>query len=95
MKPFFVYILKCSDASYYVGHTDGIEKRMAEHNLGECHSYVATRLPVNIVYVEEFATRDEAIIAECAIKGWTRRKKEALINGDFQKLSQLSKKKFN
>jgi predicted GIY-YIG superfamily endonuclease len=50
MPAFYVYILKCNDASYYTGHTDDIERRLAMHNEGKIDSYTATRLPVELVY---------------------------------------------
>ena len=94
MEYFFVYILKCADNSYYVGQTDNIEKRLAEHNSMNCGSYTSTRLPVTLVYLERFSTRNEAFLAERRIKGWSREKKEALINGDWEKIKKLSKKVF-
>ena len=87
---FFVYILKCKDESYYAGHTDNIEKRLAEHAAGMSH-YTSNRLPVNIIYLEQFQTRDEAFFAEHRIKGWSRAKKEALAQKHFDILHELSK----
>ena len=91
---FFVYILECKDKSYYVGHTDNIEKRIAEHAEGMC-GYTLKQLPVKLIYIEQFQTRDEAFIAEHKIKGWTK-KKEALMQKRFDELIILSnfKKKF-
>lgn len=94
MKPFYLYILKCSDNSYYVGHTDDLEKRLAEHNLPTSEHYTSLRLPVTLAHTQEFMTRAEAIDAEQQIKKWTRRKKEALIKGEWNNLKTLSKKKF-
>ncbi len=91
---FYVYMLECSDKSYYVGHTDNLEKRLAEHAEG-LSSYTSKRLPVKIIYVESFQTRDEAFAAERKIKGWSRKKKEALIIRDFKFVKDYSKKKFN
>lgn len=79
MQYFYVYILKCSDGSYYTGHTDDFEKRMYEHKQGRIKCYTKDRLPVEIVFVENFESREEALIAERKLKGWTRKKKEALI----------------
>jgi putative endonuclease len=91
---FHVYILKCRDGSYYTGHTDDIEKRISEHKLGSIPTcYTKTRLPVEVVFTEAFATRVEALDMEQRIKGWSRRKKEALINGDWNLLVQLSNQK--
>ena len=59
MEPFFLYILKCADDSYYIGHTDNLEKRLSEHYEGKASAYTAFRLPIKLVYNELFATRDE------------------------------------
>ncbi|HLW72856.1 MAG TPA: GIY-YIG nuclease family protein [Candidatus Babeliales bacterium] len=90
MKPFFMYMLKCNDGSYYIGHTDDIDKRIAEHTQGKINGYTKKRLPVKIVYVQNFMTRDEAINAERQIKGWSRKKKEALLRDDWEKIKELS-----
>ena len=94
MLPFFAYLLRCSDASYYAGHTDDLMLRMAQHQVGECGGYTATRWPVSLVWSQAFSTREEALAAERRIKGWSRAKKEALIAGDFARLSSLAKKDF-
>ena len=88
---FWVYILKCSDDSYYTGHTDNFEKRISEHIAGELHGYTHTRRPVKLVYSECFETRYEAISRKRQLKGWSRRKKEALINSDREILKTYSK----
>jgi predicted GIY-YIG superfamily endonuclease len=88
---FYVYILKCADGSYYTGHTDNIELRVAQHNRGEIPGYTASRMPLTLVYVEDFPSRDEAFRAERQIKGWSRRKKEALMDRDWERLKALSK----
>lgn len=93
MISFFVYILQCNDGLYYVGHTADIEQRLDLHALAKI-SYVSQRLPFKLVYQEEFMTRAEAFAMEQRLKGWGRRKKEALIVGDFEKLMVLSKKNF-
>jgi predicted GIY-YIG superfamily endonuclease len=90
---FFVYILKCNDDSYYVGHTDDIERRVSQHQLKECSGYTATRLPVKVVFVHDFGSRDEALVAERQIKGWSRKKKEALIKEDWATIVALSNAK--
>jgi tRNA/rRNA methyltransferase len=95
MQDFFVYILKCNDGSYYVGHTDNMEKRLSEHQLKKFDTYTSKRLPVELIFVQVFGTRDEAFAAERQIKKWTRKKKEALINGDWSQLKLLSKKHFD
>ena len=91
---FCVYILKCGDGSYYTGHTDNVENRFAQHHHRTILScYTATRLPIQLVFSQEFATREEALASERQIKGWSRRKKEALIKGDWQALSMHAKKR--
>ena len=92
MQAFYVYVLACSDGSYYTGHTDDIDARISAHKLGmikQCYTY--TRRPLKVVYVAEFATRDDAFDAERQVKGWSRRKKLALINNEFYLLKYLSK----
>lgn len=76
---FYFYILRCADNSYYIGHTENLEQRIADHNLGKYDGYTATRLHITLVYQELFHTRDEAFVAEQKVKRWTRRKKELLI----------------
>ena len=83
MKPFFVYMLRCADRSYYVGHTDELERRFAQHQAGEIPGYTHERRPVELVWSQETGTREEALAAEQRIKGWARVKKEALIRGDW------------
>jgi putative endonuclease len=91
---FWVYILKCADDSYYTGHTDNLEQRIAQHQqryFPGC--YTATRLPVALVYSQPFPTRLEALSAEQQIKGWSRKKKEAMMRGDWLGVSRLAKSK--
>jgi predicted GIY-YIG superfamily endonuclease len=91
-RPFFTYILRCSDRSYYVGHTDEIERRLAEHETGATSGYTAARRPVQLVWFQEFLTREEAKAAEAQIKKWSRRKKEALIGGRMEELRAAARK---
>jgi predicted GIY-YIG superfamily endonuclease len=79
---FWVYILECADGSYYTGHTENLEKRMAEHEQSTFTCYTSSRLPVKLVFYSEFSTRNDAFVRERQIKGWSRRKKQALIKGD-------------
>jgi predicted GIY-YIG superfamily endonuclease len=88
---FWVYILRCADGSYYTGHTDNLEKRVAEHQAGELHGYTLYRRPVTVVYCETFTTREEALVCERRIKGWSRRKKEAMMRGDWAEVVRLAK----
>jgi tRNA/rRNA methyltransferase len=90
LKPFFTYMLRCADGSYYLGHTDEIEKRIAEHQHGQGCAWTKSRLPVELVWRQEFPDRDAARAAEHQIKRWTRAKKEALIAGDFDRLQPLA-----
>lgn len=92
---FWVYILRCADGSYYTGHTDNLEKRIGEHQTGVCGGYTAARLPVEFAWSQECATREEALGAELQIKGWSRKKKEAMMRGDWVFVSQLAKKDFS
>ncbi len=92
-RPFFAYILRCADESFYVGHTDDLEKRVLEHQEGGRCAYTETRLPVRLVWSQEFATREEALAAERRIKNWSRAKKQALISGGFDELRTAAKKK--
>ena len=87
----YVYILKCSDGSYYTGSTKDLERRLWQHKNGNGAKYTKTRLPVKLVYSEEYERIDEAFYREKQIKGWSRKKKEALIAGRFDKLSDLAK----
>ena len=91
---FWVYILRCADGSYYTGHTESLEKRIGEHQAGACGGYTATRLPIELAWSQECATREEVLGAELQIKGWGRKKKEAMIRGDWAKVSWLAKKDF-
>jgi putative endonuclease len=93
MKDYFVYILKCSDDSYYTGVTNNLEKRINEHNSGMIKGYTFSRLPVVMVYSQRFDDIKRTIEVEKQIKGWSRRKKEALISGNFDLLVALSNKK--
>ena len=92
MRPFHVYFLRCSDGSYYCGHTDHIEARLQQHDTGE-NGYTSTRKPVELVWQGEFETREGAIAFEQQIKGWSRAKKEALIAGDWNRIQELAKSK--
>ncbi len=91
---FFVYLLRCADGSYYAGHTDDLTSRFGQHQSGKCGGYTAKRLPVSLAWSQEFATREEALAAEQQIKGWSRAKKEALMAGDWGRVSALAKKSF-
>ena len=85
-----MYILKCSDNSYYTGSTNDIERRVNQHQAGEGANYTKKHLPVELIYYEEFQRIDEAFNREKQVQGWNRKKKEALINGEQHKLPLLS-----
>ena len=89
---YYTYILQCSDGSYYTGVTNEMERRFYEHQEGLIEGcYTHNKRPVKLVHVEEFTDIVEAISREKQIKGWTRKKKEALIAGDYEKLAEFSK----
>jgi putative endonuclease len=86
-----LYILCCSDGSYYVGTTrDSLEKRVIERQAGTFDGYTGHRRPLKLVFQQAFDRIEDAIAAERQIKGWCREKKEALIRGDFTALPLLA-----
>jgi predicted GIY-YIG superfamily endonuclease len=87
----YVYILQCSDKSYYIGHTNNIQERIKRHNTGQAAKWTACRLPVRLVYKETYPTEQQAIKREHQIKKWSHQKKKSLIAGDFKTLKTLSK----
>lgn len=89
-KTYWVYILKCSDESFYTGVTSNLEKRISEHNYGIAESYTFKRRPVELVFSHYFDEVFDAIKAEKQIKGWSRAKKKALIDNDIELLKKLS-----
>ncbi len=87
-----IYMLRCSDGSYYVGSARlGLDRRLSEHNNGTYGGYTSKRLPVVLVWSEHFLNITDAIAVERQIKGWSRSKKEALIRGDYELLRLLAK----
>lgn len=92
---FATYMLHCADGKYYVGHTDDLERRIAQHQSGEIPGFTASRLPVELVWSESFPTREEAVAAETRLKGWSRAKKKALIGADWATVSALARKSFD
>ncbi|WP_138433107.1 GIY-YIG nuclease family protein [Winogradskyella algicola] len=91
MRLYYVYILKCSDGSYYTGMTNDLERRLIEHQTKASYGYTYKRLPVKLVWYLECSKPDEAIGIEKKIKGWSRKKKEALINENWDDLVRFSK----
>ena len=92
---FHTYMLHCADGSYYLGHTDNLEQRVAQHQSGEIPGYTQSRRPVALVWSQDFGTRDEALSAEQQIKGWSRKKKEGLIAGDWDAIRLAARKSFD
>lgn len=90
---FWAYMLHCRGGAYYTGHADDLEKRIADHQSGLIEGFASKRLPVELVWSQDFPTRIEALEAERRIKGWSRNKKMALIRGDWGEISRLAKSK--
>jgi putative endonuclease len=86
----YVYILRCADNSYYVGSTRNLEHRLEQHASGDGAKYTSKRLPVELVFAEEYDRIDEAYAREKQVQGWSRRKREALIRGEFRMLPGMS-----
>lgn len=92
MKTYYVYILKCADNSYYTGITNNMERRLLEHEQGTTpDSYITTRRPVEIVFVQMFNDARQAIAFEKQVKGWSRKKKEAIIKDNWDKLPEFAR----
>ncbi len=90
----WMYILRCSDGSYYVGSTTNLERRIAEHNEGKGAEYTSSRRPVELVFSAECQSIREAYYWEKQVQGWGRAKREALIRDDLEALPELAKKQF-
>lgn len=96
MMSFWVYMLRCSDDSYYTGHTDDLQGRIAQHDTGAFPTcFTFKRRPVELVFAQEHATREEALASEQQIKGWSRKKKAAMIRGDWAEVSRLARSSFD
>lgn len=89
----WVYILRCSDGTLYVGHTTDVESRERTHNEGRGGKYTSQRRPVRLVYSERALSGRAARDRECQLKRWSSRKKEALIAGDIAELKRLSRRR--
>ncbi|MCW1148389.1 GIY-YIG nuclease family protein [Flavobacterium lacisediminis] len=87
----FMYILLCADGSYYTGSTTDLERRLEQHQNGEGANHTKKRLPVSLLYYEEYSRIDEAFYREKQVQGWSRKKKEALIEGKSDLLPLLAK----
>jgi len=88
-----MYILKCANDMFYTGSTKNLERRLKQHQSGQGANFTKKHLPVELVYFETFTRIDWAFYREKQIQGWSHKKKEALINGDFEKLKELSRSK--
>ena len=94
MNTYYIYILLCSDNSYYIGVTNNLEKRVLQHQNGfDLTSYTFNKRPLCLVYNEEFIDIKQAIEREKQLKKWSRANKEALIKNEIDKLKNLSKSK--
>ncbi|MEL6812991.1 MAG: GIY-YIG nuclease family protein [Bacteroidota bacterium] len=86
----YMYILECSDGTYYTGSTIDLDKRLSQHHQGLGANHTKKRLPVKLLYYEEYHRIDHAFYREKQIQGWSRTKKEALMNGEQHLLPKLS-----
>jgi putative endonuclease len=87
----YVYILECADSSFYTGSTWNLEKRLYEHESGMGAIHTKSRLPIKLVFCEEYDRVGEAYAREKQIQGWSRRKKQALIDGNYENLVKFSR----
>ncbi|GAB3003458.1 hypothetical protein GCM10027284_21480 [Cyclobacterium sediminis] len=87
----WLYILECADGTYYTGSTNNLDIRLEQHQIGEGANHTKKRLPVKLIYSEEYQRIDEAYYRVKQVEGWSRKKKEALINGDHNLLPALAK----
>lgn len=86
----YMYILLCNDGTYYTGSTNNLDMRIKQHQAGKGANHTRKRLPVKLLYFESFQRIDQAFYREKQVQGWSRKKKEALMNGKYDKLSSLS-----
>ena len=91
---YFVYIIECADGLYYTGITNDLERRIHEHNEGlNPKSFTYRRRPVILKYIQQFSDVNQAIGWEKQLKGWNRKKKEALFNEDWEGVKKLAKRR--
>ena len=88
---FWVYMLRCRDGSYYTGHTDNLEYRLAQHHEGIGCDWTSRRRPVELAWCADAPTREEALAFERRVKNWSRAKKEALIAGDWARVGHFAR----
>jgi putative endonuclease len=91
----YMYILLCSNNAYYTGSTKYLAERVQQHNAGEGANFTKKHRPVELIYYEEFYRIDYAFNREKQVQKWSRKKKEALMNGDIILISQHAKKVFS
>jgi putative endonuclease len=91
----YTYMLRCGDGSYYVGSTWDIDRRLAQHNAGEGGEYTRHRLPVELVFLAQMPRIDDAFALEKRVQGWSRAKRQALIEGRYEDLPNLAKNDFS
>jgi len=95
MRLYYVYILKCTDGTFYTGVTSNLSKRFFEHRSGfHKDSYTYKRRPVSLVFYTSFTEINFAIASEKQIKKWSQAKKKTLIDSKYEKLPNLAKNKF-
>ncbi|WP_405399482.1 GIY-YIG nuclease family protein [Maribacter sp. Asnod2-G09] len=96
MITYYVYILKCADSTFYTGITSNLTQRLESHESGKYKdSYTNKRRPVTLAFYCEFTDPNMAIENEKRIKKWSKAKKKALIDGEYDDLPNLAKKKFS
>lgn len=91
----FMYILECADGTYYTGSARKLEQRVWQHQMKQGAEYTREKFPVKLVYFEEYRRIDEAFYREKQVQGWSHTKKRALIEGEYEDLPKLAKKKFD
>ncbi|MFH1541993.1 MAG: GIY-YIG nuclease family protein [bacterium] len=90
----YMYILECADGTYYTGSTKDLERRLSQHQNGEGANYTKRKLPVTLVYYEEYDRIDTAFYREKQVQGWGHAKKKALVDEKYSDLSVLAKKQW-
>lgn len=88
---FWVYVLRCSDGRYYTGHTDDLDRRVAQHQSGAVPGFTHDRRPVELKFAEYFQTREEALARELQVGNWSRAKKEALFASDWEAVAAAAR----
>lgn len=92
-EPYHLYILLCNDGTYYIGSTRNVDARVMRHNEGRASNYTAIRRPLTLAYTEAYPDQSAAMRREQQLKGWSHQKRQALVDGDLERLKQLSKRR--